>query len=229
MLRTNIPRLKPRTNFGIVLTLCWLILWGLVGWNKWEYASYMPLNEWGDFFAGLFAPVAFLWLVLGYFQQGDELALSTEALRAQVQETASLVREYARQAEASAKLAEVTALALEQERQSKLDSIRPDLHLGAQDVTSLRAQFAINNWGYPARHLAFDCPDGLTGKFPLRDTVRPGENAQLVIEPGDDAPRSRFRITCLDLAGRSHWFEFNYERGGASFANSGVGEPPPWS
>lgn len=31
------------------------------------------LNEMGDYLAGAFAPVAFLWLILGYMQQGHEL------------------------------------------------------------------------------------------------------------------------------------------------------------
>jgi hypothetical protein len=43
----------------------------------------MPFNEWGDFFAGASAPLAFLWLVIGYFQQGDELSQNTKALEQQ--------------------------------------------------------------------------------------------------------------------------------------------------
>lgn len=40
----------------------------------------------GRFFAGVFAPLAFLWLVLGYLQQGEELKLSTRALLLQADE-----------------------------------------------------------------------------------------------------------------------------------------------
>ncbi|MFG0353569.1 hypothetical protein ACF8LD_04985 [Pseudomonas sp. zbq_5] len=46
----------------------------------------LPLNELGDFAAGVFAPLAFLWLVLGYRQQGKELRESSDALRAQSEE-----------------------------------------------------------------------------------------------------------------------------------------------
>ena len=31
------------------------------------------LNEWGDFLAGVFGPLALLWLALGYFIQAKEL------------------------------------------------------------------------------------------------------------------------------------------------------------
>lgn len=41
------------------------------------------LNELGDFLAGAFAPVAFLWLILGYVQQGKQLEQNTKALEQQ--------------------------------------------------------------------------------------------------------------------------------------------------
>lgn len=43
----------------------------------------LELNELGDFSAGIFAPLAFLWLVLGYRQQGQELRESSKALQSQ--------------------------------------------------------------------------------------------------------------------------------------------------
>jgi hypothetical protein len=46
----------------------------------------LPLNELGDFLAGGFGPIAFLWLILGYKQQGEELKASSAALEAQVTE-----------------------------------------------------------------------------------------------------------------------------------------------
>ncbi len=49
----------------------------------------LPLNSLADFSAGVFGPVAFLWLVLGYKQQGDELKVSSAALEAQVGELRS--------------------------------------------------------------------------------------------------------------------------------------------
>lgn len=44
------------------------------------------LNEIGDFFAGAFAPLAFLWLVFGFYQQGRGLKQNSEALSIQVAE-----------------------------------------------------------------------------------------------------------------------------------------------
>lgn len=51
----------------------------------------MDLNNAGDFLAGVFGPLAVLWLVLGFFQQGIELRLQAKELRASVDQQAELV------------------------------------------------------------------------------------------------------------------------------------------
>lgn len=58
-----------------------------------DYSKPMPLNEIGDFLAGVFSPLAFLFLYLGYVQnnesirlQSEELKASTDALTSQVVE-----------------------------------------------------------------------------------------------------------------------------------------------
>lgn len=53
----------------------------------------LKLNELGDFLAGAFGPVAFLWLVLGFLQQGEELRQGTEALRLQADELKNSVEQ----------------------------------------------------------------------------------------------------------------------------------------
>jgi len=40
----------------------------------------LPLNELGDFLAGALSPLAFLWFIIGYFQQGEELNQNTREL-----------------------------------------------------------------------------------------------------------------------------------------------------
>ncbi|MBS6039459.1 MULTISPECIES: hypothetical protein [Pseudomonas] len=75
---------RVRDHLGIVgtaLTLAYLavilpVIWGRVG-----TLETMPLNEVGDFLAGAFGPVAFLWLVLGFVQQGQELRLQAIELK----------------------------------------------------------------------------------------------------------------------------------------------------
>lgn len=68
--------------WGIVGTVIWLLIIFLFAvLNGYELPS--SLNELGDALAGIFAPVAFLWLILGYLQQGKQLDQNTRALEQQ--------------------------------------------------------------------------------------------------------------------------------------------------
>jgi hypothetical protein len=75
-----------RFKVGLVLTILWIILMVIAASSDIDALVKMKPNEWGDFFAGFFSPLAFLWLVLGYLQQGQELQLSTKALQLQAEE-----------------------------------------------------------------------------------------------------------------------------------------------
>jgi hypothetical protein len=73
----------------------------------------MEPNEWGDYVAGGCALIAAAWLVIGYFQQNEELRLTEQALRMQaeelrnqVEETRHLVQSSLRQAAASEVMAQ---------------------------------------------------------------------------------------------------------------------------
>ena len=72
-----------RIIFGLVLTLGWLLLAVLyisanVGWSDFIY---LPIGEMGNFLEGAFAPLAFLWLVIGLFIQQRVLTQNNRELR----------------------------------------------------------------------------------------------------------------------------------------------------
>lgn len=56
----------------------------------------LRLNELGDFLGGVSSPLAFLWLVLGFFQQSREIRLSSTALHLQAVEMKRSVDEHRR-------------------------------------------------------------------------------------------------------------------------------------
>lgn len=68
------------TVAGALVTIAYSvsILW-LMG-DRVNQLLTMPLNELGDFLAGVFGPLAIFWLILGFLQQGKELQQSTQAL-----------------------------------------------------------------------------------------------------------------------------------------------------
>jgi hypothetical protein len=69
---------------------------GVAGWlvatSSTPVGSLAP-NELGDFLAGIFAPLAFFWLVLGFVQQGHELRNSAAALWLQSEELRNSVEQ----------------------------------------------------------------------------------------------------------------------------------------
>jgi hypothetical protein len=85
-----------RTAWGLLGTLLWVVGYCRLTLHL-DLGSMTP-NMWGDWAAGLAAPIAFLWLVLGYFQQGEELRLQVRELNASVEQQTALVAESARHA-----------------------------------------------------------------------------------------------------------------------------------
>ncbi|ROR02093.1 hypothetical protein EDF72_1210 [Delftia acidovorans] len=63
--------------------------------GRWADLQGLSLNELGDFLAGAFGPLAILWLVLGFFQQGAELRQNSAALKLQAEELKNSVEQQA--------------------------------------------------------------------------------------------------------------------------------------
>ena len=146
--------------YGIVLAvLACLALFGEAGVDA--FLDMKP-NEVGDLLAGIAGPLAFIWLVYGYFlqgiairQQAKELAQNTralhlqeEALRAQVEELKNSV---AHQHE--------IALAANAQTRAMLDAARPALSIRRIGWEATTLVLNIYNAGGPATNLL------ITGHF----------------------------------------------------------------
>ena len=74
-----------RIWLGLSITSVWLLVLSLyisrtIGWSQIGNA---PIETLGNFLEGAFAPLAFLWLVIGYFLQKKELVQNTNAIKMQ--------------------------------------------------------------------------------------------------------------------------------------------------
>jgi len=74
-----------RVAFGLIVTVIWMgtgliYLLGIVGWGKFVH---LPTADIGSFLEGAFAPLAFLWLVIGHFMQQKEITANTKAINIQ--------------------------------------------------------------------------------------------------------------------------------------------------
>ncbi len=74
-----------RIWLGLSITIIWLVSLSFyvehaIGWRHLYDA---PIEQVGNFLEGAFAPLAFLWLVIGYFLQKKELMQNTDAIKMQ--------------------------------------------------------------------------------------------------------------------------------------------------
>jgi len=180
--------MTTRTKIGIAGTIVWTAaIVGFLIWKR-EYLCAMTLSEWGDFFSGVVAPVAFLWLILGYMQQGEEVRLNTEALklqqeelRHQVEETAALVRATERQAAASA-----DQLALEREqvaeaRREEKARLQPTFNFMSGSGQGSTWEMTFKNDGGPATGLAIvSTPPGTSIHIHPSDHLPSGSVGKIV-------------------------------------------------
>jgi hypothetical protein len=95
-------------KFGAIISAIWIVTALICAVWDWHELSALKPNELGDMFAGFAAPLAFLWLVLGYLQQGEELRLQRSELGLQREQLALQKEETRRIADETAK--QVTAI-----------------------------------------------------------------------------------------------------------------------
>ena len=161
--------MKRATAAGIAISVAWVSGFSILLYCKRGTLAALELNQWGDFFAGAVAPLAFLWLVLGYIQQGEELRLNTEALKAQhdelkrqVNETARLAAQAERQAMASESLADVSRTELARSHQRELAAAQPNLEPQGGSGTPPTYVLRVANFGATVTDLALSQRDGCT-------------------------------------------------------------------
>lgn len=161
---------------GRVVTGVYLVCVGVLVYWKRSTLNTLELNAIGDFLAGVFGPIAFLWLVLGYLQQGRELRLSSEALQLQAKELNASVQQ-----QAASVLAQNTAL----ENHEK--SLEPMLLVDAvhiQTVNGPEDSFIIKNEGPHARNVTTTLCDGGVDIFSRFDaTLLSSKNINFVLSP----------------------------------------------
>ena len=200
--------MRLRTSIGLIGSILWLDLCAIFVLFKIDSIANMDLNQWGDYFSGAVAPVAFFWLILGYFQQGEELRQNTKALKLQqielqkqVEETAALVKQSELQASASSEM-----VALERARdieEKKMESKKRQPLFKYDSATKLdtrRVQVKIINKGGLARNIRISSDNECKASIHPRDALPKGERGVITINNMNCLP-SVFSIDYLDEVG----------------------------
>jgi len=115
---------------GITISIIYMILLLLTIYGL-HLSPMGSWNEFGDFLAGAFSPLAFLWLILGYLQQQKELQQNTRALEIQAEELKNSVEQYKEMVRvANEQLEADRMMALQQNELLELEN-KPDISFSA--------------------------------------------------------------------------------------------------
>ncbi|WP_025804641.1 hypothetical protein [Pseudomonas chlororaphis] len=152
---------------GIALTLLYAVFtWWLIG-GRIHTLQTMGLNEVGDFLAGAFGPVAILWLILGFFQQGIELRQGTEALLLQAKELQSSVEQQKELVAVTREQVNAELEAASEAKSQRTRAIRPFLVPsgggGSHSGNEHELNFTIKNLGAPISHVVMKFEGDMTG------------------------------------------------------------------
>ncbi|RRV18143.1 hypothetical protein [Pseudomonas saudiphocaensis] len=171
----------------------WLVITGFVGsalyvglaryliGDKLEGLANMPLNELGDFLAGVFSPLAFLWLVLGFLQQGKELRASTDALALQAKEMRASVEQHEALVKVTQQQHEIDAQARRAERLRYERLAQPVLVIEsgvrAYSGGMITNRFELRNAGHQITHVRFRWSSEADVRLPKQLPVLPTEDS----------------------------------------------------
>ncbi|WP_460103902.1 hypothetical protein [Pseudomonas sp. H1_D04] len=178
----------------------------------------LKLNELGDFLAGAFGPVAFLWLVLGFLQQGRELKLSSDALRLQADELKKSVEQQSIMASAAIKQIESQSLAFDMQLQERERSMSALFSFDFIDDPSGNfpnmAHLKMTNFGGWANHVYLQFLPAIDGTsesyYPF---FRPEQSRTISVnfknvEPGRKIGQCVVKYIDLDKVARSALFSY---------------------
>lgn len=204
---------RRRFWFGVIVSVLWIV--GMVALAMTQKRP-EELNAWGDFFAGFFAPLAFLWLVLGYLQQGEELRQSTEALKLQAAELKNSVEQQSHLVAVSREQVQQELRALEEERERRRDAARPKF-IPQPGMTMINGGIAshdmtvtnVGNTGTRVR-LTLDPPVGTQSEY-TRPVFRSGETMEMTVSLVS-ASAAVATLTYLDADGVPGSVRFTLEK-----------------
>jgi hypothetical protein len=128
---------KKYQIIGLGLSLSYFVVVGIYINNSQHDLLELEPNELGDFIAGILGPVGILWLILGFWQQGDELRSSVRALELQSEELRNSVEQQKALVEITRKQAEAEISALHEEREARQRASSPKLVLSCSGGASI--------------------------------------------------------------------------------------------
>lgn len=214
---------KKLKLIGWGLTLLYLAVLTYLGWGRWDSLQTMDLNAVGDFLAGAGGPLALLWLILGFYQQGEELQRSTEALKLQADELRNSVAQQQALVDVSLKQFEAQTAALDHERQVQRMSLMPvfDLQTDGDQIDNgedTLYPFVLHNFGATVNRIEVIYEGGghRRARFDVGSLGRDVSYRFNIVDSRGKQGQARLEIAYVDGAGQhGRWaceLTFHYSR-----------------
>lgn len=211
---------KKLEFWGILCTVVYLLVIATTVAFKFENFIKLELNALGDFLAGAFGPIAFLWLVLGFLQQGRELKLSTDALQLQAQELKNSVEQQSIMASAALQQIEAAQRAITIQQDEAERSIaasfdaRVGLKTGGGKPNTIMNKLYVENLGNTADHvvITFDPPFDQLATIELGMIKAGGRwECELLIDVSRAGSIGELLIEYMGMDGKSRSEYFTYQ------------------
>jgi hypothetical protein len=220
-------------KIGFWLTLVYV--GSVVGFSLWDWIDMraMKPHEWGDFLAGVFGPLALLWVVLGFLQQGSELRNSRDALLLQAEELRHSV-------EAQKDLGQAAWAQVGEERQNRAFATQQAKQSSAPRISALggggqtsggekTAFISIHNDGFKAIRLQFSVEDErISLNVKERSVLKNGESYQLKLKllSGEFFNDTVLTVQYDTLDGQTNEIAFDlFEKSGLLHVKVATGRP----
>jgi len=169
-----------RMRIAWALTGIWVLAAGSYIYLALPHIEGLDAVDVSALLSGAFMPLAFLWLVVGFFQQGAELRQNTEALRQQadrleqqVQGTKSLVLVAVRQTEATVRMVQLERQKFEEETRNRSHAAQPRFVLDEGMRHPRAGSMRLHNVGASASNLSID-----TGNPAIKASIQPSTFVQ---------------------------------------------------
>lgn len=211
------------TLFGIITTVLYVALVVFLRWSSLPELHTMPLNEFGDFFAGVFGPLMLFWLILGYVQQQVELRQNTKALELQSDELRKSVDQHRDLVKATKLQVETERKSLEMETAKALKETQPAFSIVAAGAASKQAikvayRIILENKGQTASGVVVKTEPNIKqiNARKMLPYLGAGGSMELVwdtAESGGAPERLKLMITCKDARAQDYaeTFEFRLD------------------
>jgi len=221
----EVARSHSLTWWGLGGTALYLILSGLYVAPRWSDILSLPPNEVGDLLAGFCSPLAFLWLVLGFLQQGQELRASVRALELQGEELRNSVEQQRQLVEVAREEMNFQMRRIAHDDEVENQKSRPIIELTCQGNASGRSSasrthlFRVSNFGKEVRKFEVK-EQGAANALGTRPMFGHGNPVDFEVDlPVEGIGQKTLRLGYLDDRGResAEYWIIRIENGLLSF------------